>query len=102
MSQLFDRLSLIPQDDPQTGDCFYLTIQLYIAQHYSPTILTSVIFLRTVIHNIKSVIKLTMSSTTSVINLAFRDAAHADHCLSACFLLPGFLEAVRAAANSWS
>ena len=31
--------------------------------------------------------------------LISRDAAHADHCLSAYLLLPGFLEAVRAAAR---
>ena len=47
--QIFNELSLTPHDVPRTGDCFYLTIELFIAQHYPPTILLSVTYLRTVI-----------------------------------------------------
>ena len=58
MADVFRTLSLIPHDVPQNGDCFYLTIQLFLTHHYDPPILTSVPYLRTSIS--------TLLTTTSV------------------------------------
>ena len=33
LNQNFDSLHPLPHDVPQTGNCFYLTIELFIAQH---------------------------------------------------------------------
>ena len=52
LPEVFHQLSFIPHDVPQNGDCFYLTVQLFIAHHYNPPILTSVSVLRTLVSNL--------------------------------------------------
>ena len=52
IQKVFDSENLLPHDVPQNGDCFYLAIQLFISQHYSPTVLTPIPFLRNAISNL--------------------------------------------------
>ena len=58
IKDIFDNLSLIPHDVPQTVDCFFLAIQLFIAQHYDPPILTPV-------HTLRNSISLLLTTTST-------------------------------------
>ena len=60
--EIFNTLSLIPHDVPQNGDCFYLTIQLFISQHFDPPVLAPIPLLRNTISSL-----LTSTTTGSAI-----------------------------------
>ena len=49
---IFNKLSLIPHDVPQNGDCFYLTIQLFLSATNDPPILAPIPYLRTSISSL--------------------------------------------------